>query len=215
MKTIKKIHGSAHSFFRRILPHSPDKIKHWKDMNEMHGVLDRFPGYFKALVLELMEKPMSCDEMWESVTQLEARLGKRHRGRVSKDNLHVDLEFSLEHGVLEEKDGKFFLTPGGRPAALKAAAYRSAQSGVCEECFRITALPATRAWVAWLRPRRNGKFQGVMTPTTPSDCARSPSKGTITLTRASSVRRRSAASRSSWSFTAYSPDSALPRPWYQ
>ena len=114
MKTIKEIHGSAHSFFRRILPNSPDKIKHWKDMNEMHAVLDRFPGYFKALILELMEKPMSRDEMWESVIQLENRLGKRHRGKVSKDNLDVDLAFALERGALEEKDGKFFLTPGGR-----------------------------------------------------------------------------------------------------
>jgi hypothetical protein len=114
MKTIKKMHGAAHSFFRRILPHSPDKIKHWKDMNEMHAVLDGFPGYFKALVLELMEKPMSRDEMWESVMRLENRLGKRHRGKVSEDNLDRDLAFALESGALEERDGKFLLTPGGR-----------------------------------------------------------------------------------------------------
>jgi N-acetylneuraminic acid mutarotase len=42
VKSSKKIHGSAHSFFRRILPHPPDKIRYWKDMDEMHAVLDRF-----------------------------------------------------------------------------------------------------------------------------------------------------------------------------
>jgi hypothetical protein len=114
VKAIKGIRGSTHSFFRRILPHSPDKIKHWKDINEMHGVLDRFSGYFKALILELMERPMSRDEMWESVIRLEMRLRERHRGRISKDNLDEDLAFALERGALKEKDGTFFLTPGGR-----------------------------------------------------------------------------------------------------
>ncbi len=36
-------------------------------------------------------------------------------------------------------------TPLGRPAAEKPCAKRSATSGVCAECLRITALPASRA----------------------------------------------------------------------
>ena len=40
---------------------------------------------------------------------------------------------------------RYWNTPSGRPAARKASAKRSAQSGVWWECFRITALPAASA----------------------------------------------------------------------
>jgi hypothetical protein len=112
VKEGRKIHGSAHALLRRIEPHSSEEFKHWDNFNEMHEVLDRFPGYFKALLLELMDKPMSREQMGESVTNLEMRLGKRHRG-----NLDVDLAFAVERGVLKEKERKFYLTSGGREIA--------------------------------------------------------------------------------------------------
>ncbi len=40
---------------------------------------------------------------------------------------------------------RYWNTPSGSPAALKASSKRSAHSGVWLECFRITALPARMA----------------------------------------------------------------------
>jgi hypothetical protein len=47
-------------------------------------------------------------------------------------------------------------TPSGRLAALNASAKRSAQSGVCAECLRMTVLPAASAGMTALTAVRYG-----------------------------------------------------------
>ena len=54
---------SMHYLIRKIIPHPPDQIEHWKDFDEMHEVSDKLPGYFKALMLELLGTPLSREEM--------------------------------------------------------------------------------------------------------------------------------------------------------
>ncbi len=45
---------SIHDLFRKIIPHPPERIEHCQDFDEIHAVLDTLPGYFKALMLELI-----------------------------------------------------------------------------------------------------------------------------------------------------------------
>ena len=47
-------------------------------------------------------------------------------------------------------------TPLGKPAASKHSANRSAHSGVCAECLRITALPAINAGITLFTAIRYG-----------------------------------------------------------
>ena len=49
------------------LRHQP--AEHWKDSDEMHEVMHSFPGYFKALLLEFLEHPLSRKEIEEVLRQ--------------------------------------------------------------------------------------------------------------------------------------------------
>lgn len=93
------------------------KTEHWKDMDELHEVLHSLPNYFKALTFELLEKPMSRQALRESLRHLEMRMGRHHRREFEKIDLDKDIAAAIERGVLEEKDGKIFLTHGGREIA--------------------------------------------------------------------------------------------------
>ena len=61
-------------------------------------------------------------------------------------------------------------TPSGRPASARIATYCSATSGVSDAGFSSTAFPATSAGATFHAGSAQGKFQGVMTATTPSGC---------------------------------------------
>jgi Co/Zn/Cd efflux system component len=108
---------SIHYLIRKIIPHPPEQAEHWKDFDEMHEVSDKLPGYFKALTLELIGKPMSREEMWRFVEQLGMRLGRRHRGKITKADFDKETVFAIERRIFEERDGKFSLTPAGREIA--------------------------------------------------------------------------------------------------
>ena len=53
-------------------------------MGELHEVLHRLPGYFKAITLELIEKPMSREQIKECMNLLEMRMGRHHRRDLAK-----------------------------------------------------------------------------------------------------------------------------------
>ncbi len=113
----KLIDKLLHYLIRKIIPHPPEQIEHWKNFDEMHEVSDKLPGYFKSLMLELIGKPMSCEEMWRFVEQLKMRIRRRYRGKVTKADLDKEIVFAIERRIFEEKDGKFSLTPAGREIA--------------------------------------------------------------------------------------------------
>jgi len=102
---------------RRSIRFRHRQAEHWQDMYELHEVLHSLPGYIKALILELLEKPMSREEIRESVSRLERRLGRHERRKFQRANPDNDIAFAIEQGVLVEKEGKFHLTPGGREIA--------------------------------------------------------------------------------------------------
>jgi hypothetical protein len=70
-------------------PMRPDKLihprrfrhleaEHWRDMDKLHELLHSLPNYFKTITRELLEKPMSRQELQESMRPplYEARAGK-------------------------------------------------------------------------------------------------------------------------------------------
>ncbi len=60
-----------------------------------------------------------------------------------------------------------FSTPGGSPASSKIRAKCQADSGVSPAGLNTAVLPATSAGMSFQEGIANGKFHGVMTPTTP------------------------------------------------
>jgi hypothetical protein len=60
------------------------------------------------------------------------------------------------------------MTPEGSPARSSACTSRSALSGASDAGFRTTVLPATSAGASFHAGIALGKFQGVISATTPS-----------------------------------------------
>jgi len=61
-----------------------------------------------------------------------------------------------------------FSTPGGSPASSKISTNFSPSSGVYEAGLKTTVFPQTSAGRIFQEGMAIGKFQGVITPTTPS-----------------------------------------------
>ena len=59
-------------------------------------------------------------------------------------------------------------TPSGRPASSASSAKRSAVRGVSSAGFSTTVLPAASAGASFQEAIVRGKFQGVISPTTPT-----------------------------------------------
>ena len=59
-------------------------------------------------------------------------------------------------------------TPGGNPASATSSASSSAVSGVVSAGFSTTVFPQARAGAIFQAAISNGKFQGMICPTTPS-----------------------------------------------
>ena len=101
---------SLSPFKHRRLP-----TEHWEDSKEMHRTMRSFSGIFRAVLLELLERPMSRQEIRDTLNRM-----RSHRGRRIRE-AHLRLENSLdkavELNVLEQRDGLYHLTPGGREIA--------------------------------------------------------------------------------------------------
>jgi len=97
--------------------HYRQQTVYWKNSREMHRALRSFRGPFKAVLLELLERPMSRHEIREILQRLE--MSDSHGRRTEKGQLHLEQNLlKAKHlGVLEERKGRYFLTPGGKEAA--------------------------------------------------------------------------------------------------
>jgi Co/Zn/Cd efflux system component len=93
------------------------KLEFWKDMDELHRIMRRFPGYFRGFLLELLDKPLSRQEIQEIFTKMQLELVGRRRRRNMKVNLDRDIALAIELSVLQEQGGKLHLTQGGREIA--------------------------------------------------------------------------------------------------
>ncbi len=65
----------------------------------------------------LAEKPMSADELFGSVVRLGTRLGAHHTHRIDREKLLSDTDAAIRYGVIEKKNDKYVLTPGGTEIA--------------------------------------------------------------------------------------------------
>jgi len=96
--------------------HKREQPVHWKDSKELHRVMHEFPGIFRAVLLELLDTPMSRREIRDFLN----RMGMgRHAHGIGTVQLELEkhLRKAEEKKVLEERDGRYCLTPGGREIA--------------------------------------------------------------------------------------------------
>lgn len=99
-----------------LFQHRREQPVHWKDSKEMHRIIHRIPGTFRAVLLELLDRPMSRHEIRDFLN----RMGRgRHGRRINNAQLNLEqyLRNALELKVLEERDGHYYLTSGGREIA--------------------------------------------------------------------------------------------------
>jgi Co/Zn/Cd efflux system component len=101
---------SVNPFKHRRLP-----SEHWKDSKEMHRMMRSFSGIFRALLLELLERPMSRQEMRDALNRMRGHRGRRVRE--AQLRLTDSLDKAVQLNVLEKRDGLYRLTPGGREIA--------------------------------------------------------------------------------------------------
>lgn len=106
----------SHERHRVIKFHHPE-TKYWKDSDEMQDVLHRLPRYFRSLLPELLEKPLSREGILAYMKRLQLAKGKGIIDDVKKRQVDRDIQFAIKQGVLEERDEKYELTPGGREIA--------------------------------------------------------------------------------------------------
>lgn len=58
-------------FSQTLFKHHPPG--QYEDIGHMHREMDKIPGHLKALMLELLERPMTRDELQETMQRLEMR----------------------------------------------------------------------------------------------------------------------------------------------
>jgi len=73
-----------------------------------------FRGPFTALLLELMNGPLTRAELREILRRMGMSAKSGRRAGKAQLSLEQDLARARDMGVLEEREGKFVLTPGGR-----------------------------------------------------------------------------------------------------
>ena len=90
------------------------------------------------------------------------------RGRAGEDDLGHVRVVDKRRPATGPSPGSTWKTSSGSPASSASSASRSAVSGVSSAGLRTTALPAASAGANPQAAMGIGKFQGAMTPTTPS-----------------------------------------------
>ena len=81
----------------------------------MHRIMHSFSGIFRALLLELLERPMSRQHIRDTLNRMRGHGDRRIREAQLK--LTNTLDKAVELNVLEQRDGLYHLTPGGREIA--------------------------------------------------------------------------------------------------
>jgi len=99
-----------------LFRHRREPSVHWKNSKELHSVLNKLPGIFKAVLLELADGPMSRHEIRDFLNRMGRDRHNRGTGKAQL-NLEADLCKTIDLKVVEERDGRYHLTPGGREIA--------------------------------------------------------------------------------------------------
>lgn len=94
--------------------HRRQPTLHWRNSREMNRVIHTFRGPFRALLLELLNQPLTRSELRDILKRM--GMSSKSERKTDKAQLYLeqDLEKAKDMGVLKEREGKYFLTPGGR-----------------------------------------------------------------------------------------------------
>jgi hypothetical protein len=124
-KRKKTVHKKLHRFFGKLaasgvsewrIIHERKETVHWSDMDEMHRVMHNFPGFVKALIIELTEKPFTFDEILEYLNRF-PQFERKTKKEKNLDNVRADIKTHIdrvvEHHVFSIKNGKYYLTQKG------------------------------------------------------------------------------------------------------
>ena len=99
-----------------LFNHRKEKPAHWKDSKEMNRVMHDFPGTFRAILLELLDRSMSRHEIRDFLNRM--GVGRHAHGiGTAQLDLEENLYKAIEKKVLEERDSRYHLTPGGKEIA--------------------------------------------------------------------------------------------------
>jgi len=98
-----------------LFRHHRMPVEHWKDSREMHRVMHTFSNVFRAVLLELLDRPMSRQEIRDTLNRMKGR-GERRIRKVQL-GLASTLDRAVEQEVLGKKDDLYHLTPAGREMA--------------------------------------------------------------------------------------------------
>jgi len=99
-----------------IFRHRREQTLHWKNSKEMHRVMHHFPGTFRATLIELLDRSMSRHEIRDFLNRM--KIGRHAHGiGTAQLDLEENLCKAIEKKVLEDRDGRYHLTPGGREIA--------------------------------------------------------------------------------------------------
>ena len=99
-----------------LFHHRKEKPVHWKNYKELNRVMHDFPGVFRAILLELLDKSMSRHEIRDFLNRMGAGRHSHGIGQAQLD-LEENLGKAVEKKVLEERGGRYHLTSGGREIA--------------------------------------------------------------------------------------------------
>lgn len=83
----------------------------------MHRVMRDMQGPFNTIILEMLGRPMSRDDIGGFIERLGRRLPGRHHRGFDKFDLDADIARAMKLGVIEQREGMYELTPGGREMA--------------------------------------------------------------------------------------------------
>ena len=81
----------------------------------MHRMMQRFSGIFRALLLELLERPMTRQDIRDTLNRMRGHRDRRLRE--AQLRLTKTLDKALAWNILEQREGLYHLTPGGREMA--------------------------------------------------------------------------------------------------
>jgi Co/Zn/Cd efflux system component len=99
-----------------LFRHRREQPVYWKNSKELHHVMHHFPRIFRATLLELLDRSMSRHEIRNFLNRM--RIGRHAHGiGTAQLDLEENLGKAIEKKVLEERDGRYHLTPGGREIA--------------------------------------------------------------------------------------------------
>ena len=101
----------------RVIKFHQQETEYWKNSDEMNEVVHHLPRNLRSLLPELLDKSMSREEIIAHIKRLQLAQGKGVIDDVKKSNIDRGIQLAIKQGVLEEKDGRYELTPGGREIA--------------------------------------------------------------------------------------------------